>query len=393
MNANRPKGELLDLLARAGPGPDSPDDRILLPPALMTAAATLSYLDEFDQAEAICRSVIEPSRRRGSLASLLIGLAMRAQIAYRRGDLAEALADAETAFRLASEVAAVSTVLRLHPLATINYVAVEQERSEFELDELLGITDESLNRDTLHVSLTLLSRARLLLALGRAQAALDQLLEFTALPRAFATGAPAFIAWRSDAALIMHQLGDRPGALRLAREELELAQAMGAARSVGVALRAFALVHDKPALDVLSEAVSVLERSPARLEYARAVVDLGAAMRRAGERSASRAPLREGHDLAVLCGATHLAHRARQELAATGLRVAPTGLQGVAALTPSERRVAELAAQGLTNRDIAQSLFITEKTVETHLGHIYDKLDVRSRRKLGELLEPAPSAA
>jgi DNA-binding CsgD family transcriptional regulator len=393
MNANRPKGELLDLLTRAGPGPDFSDDRILLPPAVMTAAATLSYLDEFDQAEAICRSVIEPSRQRGSLASLLIGLAMRAQIAYRRGDLPEALADAETAFRLATDVAAVSTVLRLHPLATINNVAVEQERSESALEELLDTTDQSLNRDTLHVSLTLLSRARLLLALGRSQAALDQLLEFAALPRAFATGAPAFLAWRSDAALILHQLGDQPEALRLAREEVELAQAMGATRAVGVALRAFGLVHKKPALNVLREAVSVLERSPARLECARALVDLGAAMRRAGERSASRAPLREGHDLAVLCGATNLAQRARQELVATGLRVSPAGLQGVAALTPSERRVAELAAQGLTNRDIAQSLFITEKTVETHLGHVYDKLDVRSRHKLADMLAPAATAA
>ena len=116
-------------------------------------------------------------------------------------------------------------------------------------------------------------------------------------------------------------------------------------------------------------------------------------MRRAGERSASRAPLRQGHDLAVLCDATNLAQRARQEIAATGLRVSPAGLQGVAALTPSERRVAELAAQGLTNRDIAQSLFITEKTVETHLGHVYDKLDVRSRHKLAEVLAPAASAA
>jgi DNA-binding CsgD family transcriptional regulator len=386
MNANRPKVEVLDLLTRAGLHPESHDDRVLLPPAVMTAAATLSYLDEFDRAEAICSSVIERSRRRGSPASLLIGLAMRAQIAYRRGALDEALTDANAAFRLATEVAAASTALQLHPLATINNVAVEQERSESELTQLLARTDESLHRDTLHGSLTLLSRARLLHALGRPEVALDQLLEFAQLPRAFATGAPAFVAWRSDAAQIMHQLGDRKGAQRLAGEELELAREMGASRAVGIALRTFGLVQPQPAVDVLTEAVRVLDGSPARLEHARALVDLGAALRRSGERAASRDPLRGGHAQAVLCGASKLAERARQELAASGARSSTAGLSGAASLTPSERRVAELAAQGQSNRDIAQTLFVTEKTVETHLGHAYDKLGVRSRHKLAAVL-------
>ena len=386
MNANRPKAEVLDLLVRAGPAPASHDDMVLLPPAVMTAAATLSYLDEFDQAEAITNSVIDRSRRRGSLASLLVGLSMRAQIAYRRGELMEAVTDANGAFRLATEIAASSTALQLHPLAMINSVAVEQEQSETELEQLLARTDHSLHRDTLHGTLTLLSRARLLQALGRPEEALDQLLEFGGLPPSFATGTPAFLAWRSDAALIMQQLGDDHGARGLASEELELAREMGTARAMGIALRVFGLVQPGPAIDALTEAVRILGQSPARLEHARAQIDLGAAIRRGGERAASRRPLRDGHDQAVLCGATKLAERARQELAASGARSSSAGPTGIASLTPSERRVAELAAQGQSNRDIAQTLFVTEKTIETHLGHVYDKLGVRSRHKLGAVL-------
>jgi DNA-binding CsgD family transcriptional regulator len=187
--------------------------------------------------------------------------------------------------------------------------------------------------------------------------------------------------------MIMHEIGDPGGARRLAEEELELAREMGAPRAVGIALRVHALVQPKPAPEELQDAVTVLESSPARLEHARALVELGAARRRAGERAAARAPLREGLELAQACSATRLAERARNEIAATGARVAASGRGGAAALTPSERRVADLAAQGHTNRAIAQTLFITEKTVETHLAHVYDKLDVRSRHKLRDALE------
>lgn len=391
--ANRPRAELSELLARAGSGPDLAEDGTLLPPGVMTAVAVLTYCDEFDQAEAICSLVIERSRQRGSRASLLISTSVRAQVAYRRGELADALADATVALELAAEIGAGHSILRFHPLAMISSVAVEQASSVSELELLLDGIEHSLDRDVLHVGLALLARARLLLALGRPHAALDQCLEFALLPPTFASGTPAFIPWRSDAALIMHQLGDQQGALRLAEEELGLARAMGAPRAIGIALRTLGIVQPQPGLDLLRDAVRVLEPSRARLEHARALVDLGGAMRRQGERAAARAPLREGHDLAAVCGATKLAERAGQEIAATGARVTPAGLSGIASLTPSERRVAELAARGQTNREIAQNLFITEKTVETHLGHIYDKLGVRSRHKLrAALVEPDPRA-
>jgi DNA-binding CsgD family transcriptional regulator len=126
----------------------------------------------------------------------------------------------------------------------------------------------------------------------------------------------------------------------------------------------------------------LLADSPLRLEEARARVALGAALRRAGQRVESRGPLRAGYELAVTCGAEALADSARSELRASGIRVQRKQATGADALTPSERRIAELAASGLSNREIAQELFLTIKTIEMHLTHAYRKLDIHRRSEL-----------
>jgi DNA-binding CsgD family transcriptional regulator len=92
--------------------------------------------------------------------------------------------------------------------------------------------------------------------------------------------------------------------------------------------------------------------------------------------------LREALDVADRCGALRLARRAREDLVATGARPRRLALRGRDALTPSERRVAQLAADGLGNREIAQALFVTARTVEGHLTHAYMKLDISSRDQL-----------
>jgi DNA-binding CsgD family transcriptional regulator len=137
----------------------------------------------------------------------------------------------------------------------------------------------------------------------------------------------------------------------------------------------------------------VLAESEARLEHARALTDLGAALRRAGQRAASREPLRTGLDLAQSCGASALAERAHSELVSSGARPRRLVLRGVDSLTASERRVAEMASERLTNREIAQALYVTEKTVEGHLGHAYRKLDITSRSELPKALIRQPEAA
>ena len=136
----------------------------------------------------------------------------------------------------------------------------------------------------------------------------------------------------------------------------------------------------------LHEAVEALEGSSARLELAKALTALGSAHRLARRPSDAREPLRRALELADACGAVPLATHARSELYAAGARPRTTALSGVGALTASERRVVDRAVAGETNRDIAQALFVTPKTVEVHLSNAYRKLGIRSRRELAAAL-------
>jgi DNA-binding CsgD family transcriptional regulator len=231
------------------------------------------------------------------------------------------------------------------------------------------------------------SKARLLMRQGKMKEGLDAML---ASGRRFAAHGgqnPAIVAWRSGAALALFSLDRSEEAQSLAAEELMLARRWGAPRALGRALRVAGLVQGgEKGLALLHEAVDVLASSPARLEHAKALVELGAALRRSGQRIQSRQHLRHGSELAQICGAIPLAKRGWAELRATGARPRPITLSGPDALTPSERRVAELAAAGRSNRDIAQALFITTNTVEVHLTRTYRKLGVNGRADLKGIL-------
>ena len=166
-----------------------------------------------------------------------------------------------------------------------------------------------------------------------------------------------------------------------------VAEAWGTAAPAAALLRARGLIAGgDEGLALLGEAVEMLEGSEAGLERLHALVDYGAALRRAARRADARKPLREALAAARRGGALALARRASDELAATGERVRPPAAGGLESLTPSERRVAAMAAEGQSNREIAQALFLTVKTVETHLSNAYRKLDIRSRHELGEAL-------
>ena len=198
---------------------------------------------------------------------------------------------------------------------------------------------------------------------------------------------PAYVPWRSQAALTLRELGRTEEARELAREELALSRGWGAPRTVGMSLRALGLVEGGHAGELLlREAVEVLAGSPARLEHARALIDLGALLRRGNSRSEARKLLRQAVELAHRCGATALVTRGNEELAATGAHPRTILLSGLDALTASERRVAQMAADDLSNKEIAQALFVTVKTVEQHLGRVYRKLDISSRRELAAAL-------
>jgi DNA-binding CsgD family transcriptional regulator len=188
--------------------------------------------------------------------------------------------------------------------------------------------------------------------------------------------------------------GEEAAALELLDDAEAVARRAGTTGAVGSILRVRGrVVGGRQGLELLSEAVDALAASPLGLEHAWALHDLGGALRRAGRRADAREPLRQALEIADRKEALLLARRARDELAATGARPRRTALSGPASLTPSERRVAELAAAGLSNREIAENLWVTRKTVELHLGHAYGKLGIRARTQLAAALEGGAAAA
>jgi DNA-binding CsgD family transcriptional regulator len=204
---------------------------------------------------------------------------------------------------------------------------------------------------------------------------------------------PLVSSSRLRLAELLGERGERDEAVDRARTCAEVARRAGTPGAHGASLRVAGLnLGGDEGIAVLEQAVAELGPSTLTLEHGWALHDLGAALRRAGRRADARGPLREALEVAGRAEAPWLARQARDELAATGARVQRESLRGPAALTPSERRVVELAAQGLRNREIAETLWVTRKTVEVHLGNAYGKLGIRSRAQLADALAPLAEA-
>ncbi len=348
-----------------------PDPGVLLP-----ATTVLLSTERLDRMLATCESMLDGARRRGSTADFASASVLRAQTHYLLGRLYDAEADARTADDLAAEHDV--PYARRYTQAWLVQVLVERGR----LDE----ADASLARSAVTADLAHLleARGRLRLARGRASQAWDDFAECGRRLDRRGVRHPGLVAWKPNAALALHHMGRDDEARRLAQEATTEARSWSAPRALGLGLRATGLVTGRE--EPLREAVAVLAPTAARLEHARALVDLGAVLRRDNRRSAARDELARGRELAASCGADALAERARDELVAAGARPRTTAVTGPAALTASERRVAELAADGLSNRAVAQALFVTTKTIETHLGHAYRKLGVTGRDELARAL-------
>jgi DNA-binding CsgD family transcriptional regulator len=237
------------------------------------------------------------------------------------------------------------------------------------------------------------ARGRLRIAQRRLDEALDDFRAAGEIAARTMAVSPCYLPWRSDAALAELALGEPGAARRLGEEELELARSFGAPRALGVALRVAGLVAGGERGEaLLREAIEVLSGPDTRLEQARVLADLGAALRRSNRRVEAREMLRQAVDAASRVGAEPIASRAETELRATGAKPRRVMLTGLEALTASERRIAELAAEGLTNAQIAQTLFVTARTVEGHLTHVLLKLHVKARTELPAALA-APTQA
>jgi DNA-binding CsgD family transcriptional regulator len=349
-------------------------------PWFVQASIALVWADALDEAQDLLGAGVAESCATGECALYASSLAWRAWLLLRRGDLRGAAGDATTVL----DAADLPAPRLYHTVAIAILVNAHIEQGDLDGAEAawrrFGGGEPTRTQ----------SGATLLLARGRLRAAQRRLDDGLADMReagriALATGAtsPGYLAWRSGAALIHVAQGEREPALQLVREELELARAFGGERTLGVTLRtAGVVIGGREGEGLLREAVQTLERCGVALERARALTELGALLRRANRRSEARGLLREALDIAHHAGARPVADRAETELRATGAKPRRARLTGVEALTASERRVAELAAQGLTNREIAQALFVTARTVEGHLTRTFHKLDLRSRDDL-----------
>jgi DNA-binding CsgD family transcriptional regulator/Flp pilus assembly protein TadD len=353
------------------PGPESGGFWIV-PTVLL-----LAYAD--DDGARVSTEVIEWAKQHGSLLVFSMAAQLRAYVCLRRGSLAEAEADAASALE--------------HPrppgfppygrLALVNVLLARGKPTEAaEVFAQAGSEPAAAG----HIRY-LQTRARLRAASRHPDHALEDLFACGRLERDWDIRTPAFSTWRADAAPLLASLGRHDEARALGCEELERCRAFGAPGPLGASLRTLGLIErGDSGIGLLEQAVAHLQRSPARLEHALALLELGAATRRAGRRADARKPLREALELARACGADAVAVRAHDDLVAAGARPRRDPIESRSNLTASELRVARLAVEGMTNREIAQALFLTENTIETHLRSIFRKLEIRSRSQLARAL-------
>jgi DNA-binding CsgD family transcriptional regulator len=348
---------------------------------VLPAVAALLFSEHYDELGPLVDKAIADAGTTGDRAFLAGALCFRARAALNHGDLAAAEADARTALRVGE-----ATWFRVLGVAFAIEVLVERGSLEEAENDLAAVADE-VDGTISTVTFLRLSRGRLRLAQLRADEALADFLSAGEVAMRLGLDSPSWIPWRSCAALACLALGEGDRARELAAGELELARAFGAPRALGVALHAAGMADVGDDGDgLLREAVESLGAAGAVLDRAGALCDLGARLRRANHRADSRELLREALDTAHRAGAAPLAARAETELRAAGARPRRAVLTGADAMTASERRIAELAASGLTNRQIAQALFITARTVEGHLTSIFRKLAIDSREHLSTAL-------
>ena len=356
------------------------------PPWFLLAVRGLFWTERYDEAQSLLDAAVAEARAAANGLMLPWTLSLRAWLALRRSDLVAAEADARALLDGPDDLSA-PPLWRLRATGALVAALVEQGELDGAEGELQPLAAD-LQRTLQEAAMLRHARGRLRVAQLRFGEALDDFLAVGDIARRTRALSPSFLPWRSDAALAYLALREPDTARRLSAEELELARAFGAPRALGVALRAAGLVAGGPQGEsLLREAIEVLRGNDTRLEQARALADLGALLRRGNRRAEAREMLRRAVDAAHRAGARPLADRAETELRATGARSRHVQVTGLEALTASERRIAELAAQGLTNRQIAQHLFVTARTVEGHLTSVFTKLEVRTRIELSAALE------
>ncbi len=354
-----------------------------LPPGVQTDAVLLALMtlllgEQYDLASQLLDVALDRARRAGHATREGLILGQRAAIALAQGSLRSAQVEAETGLLLAGgQHFAVLQLIAVAVTAHVEHGALGEAE-----DLASQVAPATIEEDHIYVPRFLVARGQLRIAQGRPEEGVADLLWCGRRLEAVGLSWPG--DWRAAAAPALAGLGQHELATELAQGQVALARRVGAPGALGLALRAAAHTARETGArgSLLREAVAVLERSGARLELAHALADLGTYLSRANQRAAGRNALRQAIKLAVGCGAGALAERALAELHAGPGRRARAELTGPGALTAAEWRVCREAAEGRTNRELAQALFVTEKTIERHLSSAYAKLGIRSRFQL-----------
>jgi DNA-binding CsgD family transcriptional regulator len=375
--AARPGSEALARLAPVLPGGMSGAHRDSL--CGVIAMWVLILNDGAAQARAISDAVLEDARARGSANMIANVCSLRSLIMRRLGRLREAADDGQAGFDFK---------LRTSPPVSVAWAAtflVEALARLSRFDEAEAVVAETEARRPppgwIHTVSFIQARGSLRVTQQRYEEGLADLRAAAEGWRALGIASPALGYWRVPAVAAYTAVGQEREAARLAAEQLELARAVGTPSTLGVSLRVAAPFAPDPER-TLAEALSLLESTDGRYEHAVALTHLGAIRRRRGRRLDAKLPLRQAMDSAERIGARQLREYARTELIAAGARPRRAALTGPEALTSAERQVANLAAEGRSNRQIAQRLFVSQATIETHLRHAFHKLGITSRADL-----------
>jgi DNA-binding CsgD family transcriptional regulator len=352
-------------------------------------AILLATIDDFARAHEVCDAYVAAAREQGSvLAERHIKLARAVVLLHqghlvRAGELARSLMSRRDAPQFfATEAAAI--------LASV----LHEQGSYHEADQIVARATLTSPAEAPRRLLLLEVSARVSLEHGRLGEALREIAEAESLAKALEISNPAVVGWQPTAALCYRAVGQWRRAQTLAEDALEVAESFGRPRLLALALRTKAEIEGPPTeLEYLRRALEAIDGDENQLERAKVLVSHGAALHRAGRDHAARGLLREGIGLADRVAATNISRRGLSMLRAAGGRPRRAQMTGPEALTHAERQVVDLAAGGATNREIAETLVVTRKTIEWHLQKAFAKLGIRSRTELAGVMEISPAAA
>jgi DNA-binding CsgD family transcriptional regulator len=347
---------------------------------LWLACRVAGDLWDLDSCRELAARAVQRARDAGALGLLPLANHYLSGVHFHAGEY-----DAATA--LIEEAVAITEATGTAPLIQTSPLYAAYRGDEAAATALIGAgLRDAVERDEgMSVSMVRSAAATLCNGLGRYQEALDAA-ELACSNREFGLYTDALVELVEAAVRC-----DRPETAVAALDRLaERARASGTDWALGLEARSRALISGGPAAEALyEEAVERLTHARVPPYAARAQLVYGEWLRREQRRVEARAQLRAAHETFGAIGAEAFAERARRELLATGETARRRTLDTRDLLTPQESQIARLAADGHSNPEIAAQLFLSPRTVEYHLGKVYPKLNIGSRRELRAALAGA----